>query len=142
MDGLLFVMAEATADNSKDSSSPPKMKALEAKAVDKAKATADAAFKPSASVLNAKSADALLAIVDGPEVGSYDAKESVYAGRTIPLGAGKSLTVPIQVTVPGSVVEYSIEVSAYDVGLAIDAEREEGVTIVKVGSSAGCCWRK
>eukprot|EP00977_Amphora_coffeiformis_P016584 scaffold5169_cov172-Amphora_coffeaeformis.AAC.15 len=119
-------MAEATKD-----SQPPKMKALEAKAVDKAKATADAAFKPSMNILNAKTADALINLVDGPEIASYDAKESVYAGRTIPIGAGKSLTVPIQVTVPGSVVEYSIEVDNYDVGLAIDAERDEGVTIVK-----------
>jgi len=127
MDGLLIVMSEATKD-----SQPPKMKALEAKAVDKAKATADAAFKPSMSILNAKTAEALMKLVDGPEFSSYDAKESVYAGRTIPVGAGKSLTVPIQVTVPGSVVEYSIEVENYDVGLAIDAERDEGVTIVKV----------
>lgn len=108
------------------------MKALEAKAVDKAKATADAAFRPSASVLNAKTADALVSLVDGPTLGTYDAKESVYVGRSVPLGAGKSLTVPIQVSVPGSVVDYSVEVPNYDVGLSIDAERDEGVTIVKV----------
>ena len=125
MDGLLLIMTEASKE-------PPKMKALEAKAVDKAKATADAAFKPSMSVLNAKTADALISLVDGPQVGTYDAKESVYVGRSVPLGAGKSLTVPIQVSVPGSVVDYSIEISNYDVGLAIDAERDEGVTIVKV----------
>ena len=125
MDGLLLIMTEASKE-------PPKMKALEAKAVDKAKATADAAFKPSMSVLNAKTADSLISLVDGPQIGTYDAKESVYVGRSVPLGAGKSLTVPIQVSVPGSVVDYSIEISNYDVGLAIDAERDEGVTIVKV----------
>ena len=128
MDGLLLIMTEATKEH-------PKMKALEAKAVDKAKATADAAFKPSVSVLNAKTADALISLVDGPEVGTYDAKESVYVGRSIPVGAGKSLSVPIQVLVPGSVVDYSVELSNYDVGLAIDAERDEGVTIVKVRRS-------
>ena len=70
--------------------------------------------------------------MDGPPIDTYDAKESVYVGRSIPLAAGKSLTVPIQVSVPGSVVDYSIEVPNHDVGLSIDAERDEGVTVVKV----------
>ena len=130
MEGLLHIMVEQAQAQQQASQPQPKLKALEAKAVDKAKATADAAFKPSLSSL--KSVDSLLAIVDGPALGTYDAKESVYVGRSIPVGAGKSLTVPIQVTVPGSVVDYAIEVSNYDVGLAIDAERDEGVTIVKV----------
>lgn len=110
----------------------PKMKPLEAKAVDKAKATADAAFTPALSILNAKTAEPLLALIDGPALGTYDAKESVYVGRSIPVPAGKTITVPIQVAIPGSVVDYSIELTNYDIGLAIDAERDEGVTIVKV----------
>lgn len=124
--------AQQKSTSKEGAAAAPTMKALEAKAVDKAKATADAAFKPSNTALNAKTADALLALVDGPQLDSYDAKESVYVGRSIPLLAGKSLTVPIQVSVPGSVVDYTIEILNYDIGLSIEAERDEGVTIVKV----------
>lgn len=140
MDGLVYIiMAEAAKDKKGAAAAaatpavaPTNGKALEALAVDKAKATADAAFKPSAAVLNAKTADALLALVDGPHIDTYDGKESVYVGRSIPLAAGKILVVPIQVSVPGSVVDYSIEVPNHDVGLSIEAERDEGITVVKV----------
>ena len=109
-----------------------RLKALEEKAVAEATATADAAFQPSPSLLNASNANALLAQVDGPSLLNYEAKESVYVGRSVPVGAGGSLTVPIQVTTPGSVVEYAIENKKYDIGFGITAEREEGVTIVRV----------
>jgi hypothetical protein len=36
------------------------------------------------------------------------------------------------VSSPGSVVEYSVENKQYDFGFGITAEREEGLTIVKV----------
>ena len=128
MEGLLYIMAETSKE-------PPKMKPLEAKAVDRAKATADA-VKPPLSILNAKTAEPLMKLVDGPALGTYDTKESVYVGRSIPVLAGKSLVVPIQVAVPGSIVDYSIEISNYDIGLSIDAERDEGITIVKVRDGA------
>ena len=139
-----------------------RLKALEEKAVAEATATADAAFQPSPSLLNASNANALLAQVDGPSLSNYEAKESVYVGRSVPIGAGGSLTVPIQVTTPGyefvvashamrlssrisntvvlpvscfsSVVEYAIENKRYDIGFSITAEREEGVTIVRVSN--------
>jgi hypothetical protein len=132
MNGLLYIMAEEAMTDSKQ-----KMKALEAKAVSKAKATADAAFKPPSSALNAKTAATLMALVDGPPLDTYEGKESVYVGRSIPVGAGKSLTVPIQVSVPGSVVDYAIEVPNYDIMLAIGAERDEGITMVKVRDKFG-----
>lgn len=109
-----------------------KVQELEARAVDKAKATADAAFRPSPSVLNAPSASVLMEQVDGPSLATYEGKESVYVGRAVPVAAGTKLNVPIQVTAPGSVVEYSVELKNYDIGFAISAERDEGVTIVKV----------
>jgi hypothetical protein len=128
-------------ETAKVATSPkPIMKPFEAKAIDKAKATADAAFKPSLSVLNATSAEPLLKLVDGPDVKTYDAKESIYVGRSIPVQAGKTITVPIQVAVPGSVVDYTIELANHDIGLAIDAEREEGITIVKVCVSYVWWW--
>jgi hypothetical protein len=108
------------------------LSALEAKAVEKATATADAQFAPSPSLLNASTASALLVQVDGPDLSTYEAKESIYVGRSVPVSSGGSLTVPIQVTTPGSVVEYAVEMKQYDIGFGITAEREGGVTIVKV----------
>jgi hypothetical protein len=97
-----------------------------------ATATADHAVTPSPSLLNASSAAALLKQVDGPSLEEYEGKESIYVGRSVPLAAGGMLTIPIQVTTPGSVVEYAVENKQYDIGFGITAEREEGITMVKV----------
>lgn len=104
---------------------------LEAKAVAEAKASADSSFRPSPSLLNASSAEALMSQVDGPALKNYEAKESVYVGRSVPVSAGGKLEVPIQVTSPGSVVEYFIEIKTHDLAVTITAERDEGVTMVK-----------
>jgi len=104
---------------------------LEAKAVAEATATADAAYVPSPSLMNASNATVLLKQVDGPSLTNYEEKESVYVGRSIPIGAGGSLSVPIHVTTPGSVVEYAVENKAHDIAFGVTAEREEGVTVVK-----------
>ena len=107
---------------------------LEAKAVAEAKASADSSFRPSPALLNASSPEALMSQVDGPSLATYEGKESVYVGRSVPIAAGGNLEVPIQVTSPGSVVEYFIEIKTYDLNVSITAERDEGVTIVKVKS--------
>jgi hypothetical protein len=109
-----------------------RMSALEAKAVAEATATADAAWVPSMTAMNASTPESLLRQVDGPNLKDYQGKESVYVGRSVPIAAGGSLTIPIQVTSPGSVVEYAVENKAYDFGFGIVAERDEGITIVKV----------
>ena len=115
-----------------------RLQELEDKAVDEAKATADAAFRPSPNVLNAQSATALLAQVDGPSLKTYEGKESVYVGRSIPIKAGGNLKVPIQVSCPGSVVEYAVELGTHDLGFGITAERDEGITLVKVNICYSC----
>lgn len=97
-----------------------------------ATATADDSFVPSPSLLNASSAKALLQQVDGPSLKDYEGKESVYVGRSVPVAVRSKVTVPIHVTAPGSVVEYAVESKGYDISFGITAEREEGVTIVKV----------
>ena len=84
-----------------------RLREIEAQAVDKAKATADAAFRPSPSMLNAPSASVLLRQVDGPSLSTYDSKESIYVGRSIQI---------------------------HDINFGITAEREEGNTIVKASS--------
>ncbi len=126
-----IIMAEKEAQ--KEKSDPKRLQALEAKAVAEATATADAAFIPSPSLLNATTSAPLLKQVDGPSLQSYEGKESVYVGRSVPVAAGGILKVPIQVTTPGSVVEYAVENKSHDFAFGITAEREEGVTIVKVG---------
>jgi hypothetical protein len=110
-----------------------RLEEMEAKAVDKAKASADAAFRPPPSVLNAQSAQVLLQQVDGPSLKTYQGTESVYVGRSVPVAAGGKLNVPINVSTPGSVVEYAVELKGYDINFGITAEREEGITVVKVG---------
>lgn len=128
-----------TGSNSeRDMNHHKRLQELEAKAVAEATASADAAYTPSASLMNAVSAEPLLQQVDGPSLADYydpnspAGKESIYVGRSVPIAAGGSLTIPIQVSSPGSVVEYSVENKQYDFGFGITAEREEGLTIVKV----------
>ena len=120
----------ATVDS--ESAKQAALEEMEAQAVDKAKATADSSFRPSNSVMNATTAAPLLAAVDGPSLATYEGKESVYVGRMVPVSAGGKLELPIHVGTPGSVVEYAVEVAYYDVDLAIQADREDGITIVKV----------
>jgi hypothetical protein len=112
-------------------------KQQEDRAVLKAKAAADAAFRPSASALNNPSAHVLLQQVDGPSLDTYEGKESIYVGRSVPIAASQKVNVPIQVTTPGSIVEYAVEIKAYDIGFGIMAERDEGVTVVRVCSFFG-----
>ena len=129
---------DSSSTSSSSASKQQRLKVLEAKAVAEATATADAAYTPSASLLNAADPEPMLKQVDGPSLaeyydeGSAVGKESVYVGRSVPIAAGGSLVIPIQVSSPGSVVEYAVENKQYDFGFGITAEREEGITIVKV----------
>ena len=125
-------MSDARSSDEASPNHQKRLQEMEAKAVDKAKATADHAFRPSPSILNAQSAAVLLQQVDGPSLQTYEGKESVYVGRSVPVAAGGQLNVPIQVSTPGSVVEYAVELKAYDINFGITAERDEGSTIVKV----------
>ena len=120
-----------TNNNSSKTNNNEQLDALEAAAVDKAKAQADAQFLPSASALS--STRLLLQAVDGPDLHSYTETESVYVGRVVPVQAGALVEIPITVAAPGSMVEYAMEVAAHDVEWSITAEREEGITVVKVG---------
>ena len=114
------------------------MDELEAQAVDKAKASADAAFRPAPSILNAPSAQVLLNQVDGPNLADYKSSESIFTGKRVPIHAGKALHLPIHVSTPGSIVEYSVELEKHDLELSIVAEREEGTTIVRVRLCLNC----
>ena len=123
-------------NRSSNSNKSKRIQALEAKAVAEATATADAQYVPSLSLMNSNDPLALLRQVDGlSDLTEYEEKESVYVGRSVPITAGGSLEIPIQVATPGSVVEYAVENKQYDFGFSITAERDESVTLVKVGLS-------
>ena len=123
----------STSSTATPSSSIKRIQALEAKAVAEATATADAQYVPSVSLMNSNDPNAILEQVDGlRNLSEYQDKESVYVGRSVPITAGGSLEIPIQVGTPGSVVEYAVENKHYDFGFSITAERDESVTIVKV----------
>jgi len=49
----------------------------------------------------------------------------------VPVAAGSHLKIPIQVSNPGSVVEYFVDIKTNDLIVGISAEREEGTTIVR-----------
>eukprot|EP00543_Licmophora_paradoxa_P014516 CAMPEP_0202477174 /NCGR_PEP_ID=MMETSP1360-20130828/93807_1 /ASSEMBLY_ACC=CAM_ASM_000848 /TAXON_ID=515479 /ORGANISM="Licmophora paradoxa, Strain CCMP2313" /LENGTH=271 /DNA_ID=CAMNT_0049104411 /DNA_START=565 /DNA_END=1380 /DNA_ORIENTATION=- len=104
---------------------------LEAKAISEATVSVDESFTPSPALLNAPSAEALFQQVDGPSLESYEAKESVYVGKSVPISGRCNLEVPIHVTAPGSIVEYAVDSKGYDIKFSVEAEREEGITVVK-----------
>uniref|UniRef100_A0A7S1Y2N4 GOLD domain-containing protein n=1 Tax=Grammatophora oceanica TaxID=210454 RepID=A0A7S1Y2N4_9STRA len=108
-----------------------KLAELEAKAVAEATATADDSFTPSPTLMNHAEPQVLMDQVDGPSLKNYEAKESIYVGKSVPVALRSKLEVPINVTAPGSVVEYKVETRTYDISFGITAEREEGVTVVK-----------
>ena len=105
---------------------------MEARAVAEATATADASYVPTPSVLNAPTAAPLLRQVDGPSVEGYTGKESTYVAKRVPVPLRGKLDVPIHISTGGSVVSYEISTENYDIGFGINAEREEGVTVVTV----------
>lgn len=113
-------------------------KESEARAVDEAEATADAAML-SNLLQRAPTTEALLSQIDGPSLTSYTAEESTYVGRSLPIVAGGDLEVPIQVPIAGSMVHYEVELKSHDIMFEITAEREEGVTVVKVRTDCVLC---
>jgi len=124
--------SSSTDGNNNNNENDKRIKALEAKAVAEATASADARYVPSVSLMNSNDPHALLGQVDGlSDLSDYEEKESIYVGRSVPITAGGSLEIPIQVSTPGSVVEYAVENKQYDFGFSITAERDESVTLVK-----------
>lgn len=99
-------------------------------AVNKAIAASDENYKPPQTVLDSKSLSPLLEQVDGPSLIKYDGKEAVYSGRSTKVYGGSTLDIPIRVSAPGSIVEYTIEKKSYDFGLGIIAKLDQGGTTV------------
>jgi len=99
-------------------------------AVNKAIIASDDSYVPPKTVLDSKSLGPLLEQVDGPSLLNYENKEATYTGRSTKIYGGSALDVPIRVSAPGSVVEYTIEKKSYDFGLGIVAKLDQGGTTV------------
>ncbi|KAL7518886.1 hypothetical protein ACHAWX_003690 [Stephanocyclus meneghinianus] len=124
-----------------DNSTPPPTTAkenpedLEARAIAQAMASADASYIPSPSLLMSDDPQPLLSQVDGPSLSStLLLTPSVYQAKSVPVALRTKFDVPIHITAGGSVVEYEISSQDYDIGFAVTAEREEGITNVKENS--------
>ena len=102
-------------------------------AVNGAIAASDDNYVPPQTVLDSKNIGPLLEQVDGPSMYEYDGREKTYSGRSNKIYGGSALDIPIRVSAPGSIVEYTIEKKSYDFGLGITAKLDQGgATVVKV----------
>mmetsp|Transcript_12 Transcript_12/g.24 ORF Transcript_12/g.24 Transcript_12/m.24 type:complete len:298 (-) Transcript_12:1798-2691(-) len=104
---------------------------MERRAIEEATATADAAYVPSLSVINASTAEPLLEQVDGPALSTYQTAANIYAAKNVPIKLRDRLDIPIVVSVAGSIVEYTMETELYDISFGITAQRDDGIVVVK-----------
>lgn len=89
-------------------------------------------YQPPDAVLDSLALEPLLEQVDGPSMFKYTGKEATYTGRSCKVYGQSSLDVPVRISAPGSIVEYTIEKKSYDFGLGISAKLDQGgVTTVK-----------
>jgi hypothetical protein len=89
-------------------------------------------YQPPDTVLDSLALEPILEQVDGPSMYEYEGREATYTGRSCKVYGQSSLDVPIRISAPGSIVEYTIEQKSYDFGLGITAKLDQGgVTTVK-----------
>ena len=106
--------------------------ATEAEAISNATKAADENYQPSQSHLSSSSPYPLIRSVDGISLKTYNPEPSRFSAKDVVIPLRGSLDVPIHVTASGSVVDYKVESKDFDIGFGVKAEREEGVTVVKV----------
>lgn len=104
----------------------------DAEAIALATKAADENYVPSQSLLNSSSPYPLIRSVDGISLKRYNPDPSVFCAKDVIVPLRGTLNVPIHVTTSGSIVDYTVDCAGYDIGFGITAEREEGVTVVKV----------
>jgi len=93
--------------------------------------TADENFVPSQSLLTSSSPYPLIRSVDGISLKRYNPDPSRFSAKDVIVPLRGELNIPIHVVTSGSVVDYTVESKGFDIGFGIEAEREEGVTVVK-----------
>jgi len=89
----------------------------------------DLSYQPSDKVL--ASIPLLMNEIAGPSLYKYDAKEGYFTGRDVGIHAETTLSIPIRVSNPGTIVEFFIERKSYDFGFGITAILDDG-QVVKV----------
>ena len=104
----------------------------EAEAISIATKAADENYQPSQSNLASSSPYPLIRSVDGIALKTYNTEPSRFSAKDVVIPLRGNLNVPIHVTTSGSIVDYTVECKDFDVGFGVIAEREEGVTVVKV----------
>ncbi|KAG7372643.1 hypothetical protein IV203_018786 [Nitzschia inconspicua] len=91
-------------------------------------AQADDAFVPSTQAL--ENTKLMLQEVTGPVLDAKSfGKEGYFTGRNVQIYSGRTESVPIRVSVPGTFVEFTIDKKAYDFGLEIVAFLDNGQSV-------------
>ncbi|VEU40825.1 unnamed protein product, partial [Pseudo-nitzschia multistriata] len=85
---------------------------------------ADEQYKPTDQVLG--STTLLMREVAGLSLKDYNSKERFFSERDAMVHAGNTLSVPVRVSSPGTIVEFSVEKKSYDFGFGITAFMDEG----------------
>lgn len=99
----------------------------------------DESYVPSARAAEDRTGTILLQEVDGTPMSEYQADESLYTGRSVRVFRESSLTVPVRVSTPGSIVEYTIEKKSYDFSFGITTRVGQGqLKVVKVSTWPSC----
>jgi hypothetical protein len=75
---------------------------------------ADENYAPSSFAAGADNPEPLLQEVEGTPLQNYDGKEIVYSGTSVNVDGSSTLAIPVKVTIPGSVVSYTIERKSYN----------------------------
>jgi hypothetical protein len=96
---------------------------------------ADDNYVPSDFAAEAAIPGALLQEVEGVPLIDYTGEETVYNGSTVNVYGESSLSIPVKVTVPGSIVSYTIERRSSDFWFGVlSQDGSDQVETVKVRS--------
>merc|ERR1711935_381176 len=68
----------------------------------------------------------LIKEVSGESLENYNGKEGLFSERDVGVHAGNTLKVPVRITTPGTIVEFSIEKKSYDFSFGINAFLDGG----------------
>ena len=69
--------------------------------------------------------------IAGISLDKYDAKERYFTGRNVAIHADSTLSIPLRISTPGTIVEFSVTKNSYDFGFGIIASLDSG-EIVKI----------
>lgn len=129
-------VVKSKSDNSISSSAsslgPPLLDEEELKAISEATASADASYVPSQSLLSSNSPYPLIRNVDGLSLRRFNPNPSKFFAKDVIIPLRGKLNVPVHVTTSGSIVDYTLKSKDFDIGFGVSAEREDGITVVKV----------